>query len=67
VPSRWRFLGYTLVGAASWTGTLVGLGWALGRRWRIVEFYTSSLAFGMLAALVLVILWFLWRRWKTHR
>jgi len=67
MPIRWRFLGYTVLGAASWTGALVGLGWTLGRRWRMVEFYASLIGFAVLAALVSVLLWFLWRRWRTHR
>src|ERR671910_778253 len=63
MPILGRFLGYTVLGTTSWTGSLVGLGWALGRRWRLVEFYASFIAFGVLAALVLGILWVLWRRW----
>src|SRR4028118_687682 len=35
MPVRWRFLGYTLLGSTAWTGTLVGLGWTPGRRWRV--------------------------------
>ncbi len=66
MPLRWRFLGYTVLGAASWTGLLVGLGWSLGRRWRIVELYASFVGFAVLVALVLGILWFLWRRWRAH-
>ncbi len=67
MPVRWRFLGYTVIGGSSWTGLLVGLGWALGRRWRIVELYVSLVGFAVLAALVLGILWFFWRRWRAHR
>ena len=67
MPIRWRFLGYTILGGTLWTGTLVGLGWALGRRWRMVELYASFVGFAVLAALISVILWFLWRRWKAHR
>jgi membrane protein DedA with SNARE-associated domain len=67
MPIRWRFLGYTVLGAASWTGALVGLGWSLGRRWRIVELYASVIGLAVLAALISAILWFLWRRWRTHR
>ncbi len=66
MPVRWRFLGYTLLGSTAWTGTLVGLGWTLGRRWRVVEFYASFLAFAVLAVLVLGVLWFLWRRWRAR-
>jgi membrane protein DedA with SNARE-associated domain len=67
MPIRWRFLGYTVLGGASWTGALVGLGWALGRRWRIVELYASFIGLAVLAAIVSGVLWFLWRRWKAHR
>ena len=67
MPIRWRFLGYTILGAASWTGALVGLGWTLGRRWRIVELYASLIGFAVLTALVSVLLWFLWRLLRTHR
>ena len=67
MPVRWRFLGYTLAGSTAWTATLVGLGWWLGRRWRVVEVYASYLVLALLAALVLGVLWFLWRRWRAHR
>jgi membrane protein DedA with SNARE-associated domain len=66
MPVRWRFLGYTFVGGASWVGTLVGLGWALGRRWRIVELYASFVGLAVLVVLVSGVLWFLWRRWRAH-
>ena len=66
MPFRARFLGYTLVGSTAWTGTLVGLGWTLGRRWRVVEVYASFLALAVLAALALGVLWFLWRRWRAR-
>ena len=67
MPVRWRFLGYTLVGSTSWVATLVGLGWALGRRWRVVEVYASFVGLIVLVVLALGALWFLWRRWRTHR
>jgi len=66
MPFRARFLGYTLLGSTAWTGTLVGLGWTLGRRWRVVEFYASFLALAVLAVLALGALWFLWRRWRAR-
>jgi membrane protein DedA with SNARE-associated domain len=67
MPIRWRFLGYTVLGGLLWTGALVGLGWALGRRWRIVELYASFVGLVVLAAVVSGILWVLWRRWKANR
>ena len=66
MPVRWRFLGYTLLGSTAWTGTLVGLGWTLGRRWRVVEVYASFLALAVLFFLILGVLWFLWRRWRAR-
>ncbi len=67
MPMRWRFLGYTALGGALWTGTLVSLGWALGSRWRMVELYASFIGYAVLVVAVVGVLWFLWRRWKTCR
>lgn len=66
MPIRWRFLVYTVIGSTSWVGTLVGLGWALGRRWRVVEVYASFVGLAVLVVLVLGVFWFLWRRWRAH-
>src|SRR5215212_7271960 len=66
MPLRWRFLGYTVLGCALWTGTLIGLGWALGGRWRIVEVFTSFVGFAVLMILIAATLWFFWRRRKAH-
>src|SRR5215204_364041 len=67
MPLRWRFLGYTILGCSIWNASLIGLGWALGRRWRIVELYASFATLAVLTILVLAALWFLWRRWKKYR
>jgi membrane protein DedA with SNARE-associated domain len=67
MPIRWRFLGYTILGCTLWNSTLIGLGWALGRRWQIVELYASFATLAVLTVLILGSLWFLWRRWKTDR
>lgn len=64
---RWRFLGYTILGCTLWNSSLIGLGWALGRRWRIVELYASFVGLAVLTILVLGSLWFLWRRWRIYR
>src|SRR5918995_806730 len=66
MPLRWRFLGYTVLGCTLWTGTLIGLGWALGGRWRIVEAFTSFVGSAVLILLVSAILFFFWRRRRTH-
>jgi membrane protein DedA with SNARE-associated domain len=67
MPIWWQFLGCTVLGATLWTGTLVGLGWTLGSRWRMVELYASFTGFAVLIAAVAGALWFLRRRWKTYR
>ena len=67
MPIRWRFLGYTVLGGTLWTGALVGLGWALGSRWRMVELYASFIGYAVLAAVVVGAVWLLSRRWKAHR
>ena len=67
MPIWWRFLGSTILGGALWTGTLVGLGWALGSRWRMVELYASFTGYAVLVVAVAGVLWLLWRRWKTYR
>jgi membrane protein DedA with SNARE-associated domain len=67
MPIRWRFLGYTALGGTLWNGTLVGLGWALGSRWRMVELYAAFIGYAVLTAVVVGVIWLLWRRWKTHR
>jgi membrane protein DedA with SNARE-associated domain len=67
MPLRWRFLGYTVLGCTIWNGSLIGLGWALGGRWRIVEVFTSFVGFAVLTVLIAATLWFFWRRRKARR
>ena len=66
MPLRWRFLGYTVLGCTLWTSSLIGLGWALGARWRIVEAFTSFVGSAFLILLVCAILLLVWRRRRTH-
>ena len=67
MPLWWPFLGSTILGGTLWTGTLVGLGWALGSRWRMVELYASFTGYAVLVVAVAGVLWLLWRRWKTYQ
>ena len=67
MPLRWQFLGYTVLGCSIWNGSLIGLGWTLGGRWRIVEVFTSFVGFAVLTVLIAATLWFFWRRRKVHR
>src|ERR687894_301437 len=67
MPLRWRFLGYTILGCSIWNASLIGLGWALGGRWRIVEVFTSFVGFSVLVVLITATAWLFWRRRKAHR
>jgi membrane protein DedA with SNARE-associated domain len=66
IPLRWRFLGYTILGCSIWNSSLIGLGWALGGRWRIVEVFTSFVGISVLIILITATMWFFWRRRKAH-
>ena len=66
MPLRWRFLGYTILGCSIWNASLIGLGWALGGRWRIVEVFTSFVGAAVLIVLISATVWFFWRRRKVH-
>jgi membrane protein DedA with SNARE-associated domain len=66
MPLRWRFLGYTVLGCTLWNGALIGLGWALGGRWRIVEAFTSFVGSAVLILLLCATLFFFWRRRKVR-
>jgi membrane protein DedA with SNARE-associated domain len=67
MPLRWQFLGYTILGCSIWNSSLIGLGWALGGRWRIVEVFTSFVGAAVLTLLIATTLWFFWRRRKARR
>ena len=67
MPLRGRFLGYTILGCSVWNASLIGLGWVLGGRWRIVEVFTSFVGFSVLVVLITATVWFFWRRRKAHR
>jgi len=67
MPLRWRFLGYTILGCSIWNASLIGLGWALGGRWRIIEVFTSFVGSASLIIFIAATVWLFWRRRKTHR
>jgi membrane protein DedA with SNARE-associated domain len=67
MPLHWRFLGYTILGCSIWNASLIGLGWALGGRWRIIEVFTSFVGSAILIILIAATVWLFWRRRKAHR
>ncbi|MEA2531616.1 MAG: hypothetical protein QOG89_3260 [Thermomicrobiales bacterium] len=57
-----RFVAYTAAGSTVWNGVLIGLGWALGDRWEEVDHYVSYFEYVVVAALVVGVALFIWRR-----
>ncbi len=61
-----RFMFYTIIGTTLWNGIFIGLGWVLGANYELVEQYAPIVEYAVLAAIVLAIVWFVWRRWSAH-
>lgn len=59
------FLFFTLLDSVVWNAAFIGLGWVLGSQWPIVEQYARLLQYVVLAALVVGLVWFVWRRWNS--
>jgi membrane protein DedA with SNARE-associated domain len=57
-----QFLLLTGFGSALWNGALVTFGWALGENWRQVEDYIGWLQYFVIAAVVFLVLRFVWQR-----
>src|SRR5690625_1945589 len=56
------FLALTAAGSTIWNTALVGAGFWLGERWHVVERYTGILQWGVIIAVVLALVWFVWSR-----
>jgi membrane protein DedA with SNARE-associated domain len=57
-----QFLLLTGFGSVLWNGALVSLGWILGENWHQVEDYVGWLQYLVIAAVVFLILRFVWQR-----
>jgi membrane protein DedA with SNARE-associated domain len=57
-----QFLLLTGLGSALWNSALVTLGWALGENWRQVEDFVGWLQYLVIAAVVFLIVRFVWQR-----
>jgi membrane protein DedA with SNARE-associated domain len=62
-----RFMVYTILGSIVWNGLHVVAGWILGENWEVVKQYATIIELAVLAAVVVAIVLFVWRRWKAHR
>ena len=67
MPIFSRFMVYTVLGTVLWNGAHIGLGWALGSQWTLVERYARMVEYMVLAMIAVGVLWFLWRRWKARK
>lgn len=72
VPAGFRrmplvpFIAYTALGSAVWNTVLIGAGAALGNQWENVEPYVAILQWLVLAAIAVVLTWFVYGRIR-HR
>jgi membrane protein DedA with SNARE-associated domain len=62
-----QFLLLTGGGSALWNGALVGLGWALGENWHVIEEYVGWLQYVVIAVVAFLVLRFVWQRLRARR
>ena len=61
-----KFMIFTVIGTIVYNGAFIGLGWALGSQWELVERYASIVNYVVLTAIAGGSVWFVWHRWKAH-
>lgn len=59
-----RYLLWSSLGTAAWTGLLAGAGWSLGARYREIETMLAPLT---MIVIIPFIAWYLWRLYKSFR
>ena len=62
-----RFVLLTGVGSGIWNAAFLGLGYRLGDRWEVVQQYLQPISTGVVALLVLALIWLAVRRRRHHR
>ncbi|MBW3633601.1 MAG: DedA family protein [Chloroflexi bacterium] len=62
-----QFLLLTSGGSALWNGALVGLGWALGENWHVIEEYVGWLQYVVIAVVAFLVVRFVWQRLRARR
>ena len=61
----WIFTLYTLIGSLVWNSALIVTGYVLRENWDDVEPILDWFQYVVLAAIVVAIVWFIWkRRWS---
>jgi len=58
----WRFTLYTTLGSGVWNTIFVVLGYVLGNQWKTVGQYSDVLNYAVIAAIVLAVVYFGWKR-----
>lgn len=67
MPILGWFMVFTLLDSVIYNALLIGLGWALGSRWTLVEQYARMVQYPVLAILAGGAIWFVWRRLKASK
>jgi len=61
-----KFVAYTFCGAFLWNLFLAWLGMLLREKWELVHTYSKQLDYIVIAVLVLLCIWFVWKLKKKH-
>lgn len=62
-----RFVALTTLGSGLWNAIFVALGYALGSQWQQIDRYTRFFDYGLLAAFVLMITWWVAKKVRKRR
>jgi membrane protein DedA with SNARE-associated domain len=63
----WRFTVYTILGCLPWTFALAWLGYLLGENWEKVEAFLQPVAWAIVIALAIGLIWWVTRRYRKVR
>ena len=63
----WRFTLYTILGCLPWTFALAWLGYLLGENWAKVEDFLQPIAWAIVIALAVGLVWWVARRYRKVR
>ncbi|MEV5763718.1 DedA family protein [Micromonospora sp. NPDC052213] len=62
-----EFVAFTTLGSGVWNSLFVGLGYALGSRWQQIERYSDWFDYGIVAVLVVMIVWWAVKKARRRR
>ncbi len=67
MPILGWFMFFTVLDSIVYNAIFIGLGWALGAQWTLVEEYVRIIQYPVLAVIALGLLWFVWRRLRARK